>query len=211
MKKNYLTKKERTLFTLSSDLKEILIGLLLGDLFIHKQKTSVNVRLEFTQGTIHMEYIQHLYTLFSIYCNMVPLTSSRAPDKRTGKVYNSVGFKTCSLPCFNELYELFYPLGKKIVPLNMGELLTPLGLCYWLCDDGSFCKRDRAIILNTQGFSLEEVELLISVLTDKFNIKCTIKKERGTFAIRISSKSIPLVQSLLAPIIPSMMRHKIGL
>jgi hypothetical protein len=100
MKKNYLTKKERSQFTLSSDLKEILIGLLLGDLFIHKQKTSVNKRLEFTQGIIHMEYAQHLYTLFSTYCSManIPKTTSRSPDKRTGKVYSAVGFKTYSLP-----------------------------------------------------------------------------------------------------------------
>ena len=109
------------------------------------------------------------------------------------------------------MYELFYPMGKKIVPLNIKDLLTPFGLCYWICDDGSFCQRDRAIVLNTQGFSLEEVELLISALTDKFDIKCTIKKERNSYAIRISSKSLSLVQSLLSPIMPSMMRHKIGL
>jgi hypothetical protein len=39
---------------------------------------------------------------------------------------------------------------KKVVPLNIDELLTPLGLCYWICDDGSFCKRDKAITLNTK-------------------------------------------------------------
>jgi hypothetical protein len=211
MKKNYITKAERAQFTLSSDLKDILIGLLLGDLYNHKQKTSINARLEFTQGIVHKEYIQHLYELFSSYCGMVPKITSRSPDKRTGKIYSAVGFKTYALPCFNELYELFYSSGKKIVPLNIAELLTPLGLCYWICDDGSFCRRDQAIVLNTQGFSLEEVELLIRALTDKFNIKCTIKKERGTYAIRISSKSLPIVQSLLASIMPCMMRHKIGL
>lgn len=83
MKKNYLTKAERSLLTLSSDLKEILVGLILGDLFIHKQKTSVNVRLEFTQGMLHIEYIQHLYELFSKYCGMAPKTTSRSPDQRT--------------------------------------------------------------------------------------------------------------------------------
>jgi hypothetical protein len=130
MKKNYLTKIERLSFTLSSELKDILIGLLLGDLFIHKQKTSINTRLEFTQGLVHKEYIQHLYELFTIYCGMEPRITNRAPDKRTGKIYNAVGFKTYALPCFNELYELFYPMGKKIVPLNIKDLLTPFGLCY---------------------------------------------------------------------------------
>ena len=123
MKKNYLTKIERLSFTLSSELKDILIGLLLGDLYIHKQKTSVNTRLEFTQGVVHKEYVQHLYELFNIYCGMVPKITSRSPDKRTGKVYSSVLFKTFALPCFNDLYELFYPMGKKIVPLNIGDLI----------------------------------------------------------------------------------------
>jgi hypothetical protein len=33
-----------------------------------------------------------------------------------------------SLPCLNELNQLFYPEGKKVVPLNIGDLLTPAGL-----------------------------------------------------------------------------------
>lgn len=201
MKKNYLTKAERLQFTLSAELREISIGLLLGDLY--SQKQNVNVRFKFSQGIVHKEYLLHLYELFKNYCPNSP------------KIYNglqsSIYFRTYSLPIFNELHELFYPLGTKIVPVNIYELLTPLGLCYWLCDDGSFDKANRAVILNTQGFTLEEVELLINVLTDKFGLKCTLKKERAAFAIRISSKSLPVLQSLLASKMPSVMSHKIGL
>jgi len=50
MKKNYLTKEERSLLTLSSDLKEIMVGLILADLNAHKQIASVNARLQFSQG-----------------------------------------------------------------------------------------------------------------------------------------------------------------
>ena len=88
------------------------------------------------------------------------------------------------MPCFNELYNLFYVEGKKIVPLNIAELLTPLGLCYWICDDG--CLKNKGVALNTQSFSLEEVELLMSVLVNKFNFKCTIYKDRENWVIRIS-------------------------
>jgi len=59
-----------------------------------------------------------------------PKIDNRLPDKRTGNVYTRVRFNTYSLPCFQELYNLFYPSGKKIVPLNIGELLTPMGLAY---------------------------------------------------------------------------------
>jgi hypothetical protein len=49
------------------------------------------------------------------------------------------------------------------------------------------------------------------VLNKNFGLKCTIKKERGAFAIRISSKSLPTLQALLKAKMPPMMLHKIGL
>ena len=97
-----------------------------------------------------------------------PKLYNRPADPRTGKIYSSVSFNTCSLPCFNYLYNLFYLDGKKVIPSNIGELLTPLSLAYWICDDGGFCQRDRVVVLNTQEFSLKEVELLVKVLGDKF-------------------------------------------
>jgi LAGLIDADG DNA endonuclease family len=66
------------------------------------------------------------------------------------------------------------------------ELLTPLSLAYWMCDDGSFDKENRAVRLCTHSFSLEEVNLLINVLETKWNLKCTINKGSGQFIIRIS-------------------------
>ena len=210
-KKSYSTRAERLQFSLPQNLKDILVGLALGDLFINKQKKGVNVRLEFTQGLLHIEYIQHLFELFIDYCGMGPQTPSVSPDKRTGKIYGVVRFTTFTLPCFNELYNLFYVDGKKIVPSNIGELLTLHGLAYWICDDGSFEKKTRGVILNTQGFTKEEVELLAKTLNDKWDLKCTLNHSRDAFIIRISTKALPVLQNLLAPIMPSMMLHKIGL
>ena len=84
-------------------------------------------------------------------------------------------------------------------------------LCYLIWEGGSFSQRDRSIILSTQGFSLQEVELLVKVLTDKFHLKCSINKSGKAFGIQISTKSIPVIQSLLKDIMPPMMLHKIGL
>jgi len=126
-------------------------------------------------------------------------------------VYSSIRFQTYSLPCFNELYSLFYVDGQKVVPGNIAELMTPLSLAYWLCDDGSFSKRDQSIYLCTDSFALAEVQLLVSLLTGKFNLQCTINKHGNGFRIRIRAKSIPVLQALLKDIMPSMMLHKIGL
>jgi hypothetical protein len=178
---------------------------------IRKRKASVNARLQFEQSILHEDYLLHLYDLFKTYCSSLPKTTNRPPHKVTRKIYTRVTFNTFSLPCFNELYDLFYPNGQKVVPLNIGELLTPLSLVYWLCDDGSFNKKDRALVLSTQSFTIAEVELLVQVLTDKFGLKSTINANNGGFTIRISAKSTPVLQSLLKDLMPSMMLYKIGL
>jgi hypothetical protein len=204
-----LTKAEKKAFLLPDELKQIIVGLLLGDL--NAQKQNLNARLRFGQGVVHKEYIKHLYELFKNFISMVPQIQNSSPDKRTGKVYRSLHFNTISLPCFNELYELFYVNGVKIVPLNIGELLTPLGLAYLLCDDGCFCQKNRVIYISTNGFTHAEVNLLINVLNSKWNLNCTINKHNPGFIIRIPKKSVPLVQDLLKDIMPKMMMHKIGL
>ncbi|KAG0122975.1 homing endonuclease, partial [Tuber indicum] len=117
-------------FSLPQNLKEILIGLFLGDLHALKRSVNGNTYLNFEQGLIHKDYIYHLYDLFKSYCGSEPKISNRLPDKRTGKIYTRIVFLTYSLPCFNEIYLSFYLKGKKIIPLNIGELLTPTGLAY---------------------------------------------------------------------------------
>jgi hypothetical protein len=211
MKKNYLTKLERLDFTLTPKTTEIIIGLCLGDLYISKRTLCSNPSLRFRQGIVHEDYILHLYELFKEFCSVAPKTQILKPDKRTGKVYSSIYFMTYALPCFKELHELFYVEGKKVVPLNIKELLTPLSLAYWLCDDGAFDKVNRAVRLCTHSFSLEEVNLLINVLETKWNLKCNINKGSGQFVIRISAKSLPALQSLLKDVMPSTMKYKIGL
>jgi hypothetical protein len=205
-----LTKVEQGAFSLPKEFKDILVGLLLGDLSAEKQ--TLNVRLRFKQSTKHKDYLNHLFELFSTYCPNVPKTNNLAPDKRTGKVYSNIWFNTYSLPCFAELYNLFYLEGKKVIPLNIGELLTPLGLAYWLCDDGSFCKARSIVTLCTESFILKEVNLLANILNDKWNLNCYINKtNNGGARILIPRKSLPVLQSFLKDIMPIMMRHKIGL
>ncbi len=54
--------------TLSSELEEIIIGTILGDLSVEKPNKNCNTRLQFKQSIINKEYVDHLYTLFSEFC-----------------------------------------------------------------------------------------------------------------------------------------------
>lgn len=117
--------------------KEALIGLILGDVYVNRQKVKGNTRLVFDQSKDkHSEYIYFLYNLFEPFVGTPPTSTNRKPDKRTGLTYDSLIFKTLTFPCFNVYHELFYPNGSKIIATNVAELLTPIGLAFWIMDDG---------------------------------------------------------------------------
>lgn len=49
---------------------------------------------------------------------------------RTIKKLYSIVIFSLSLPCFTELYVLFYFKGKKIVPSNIFNMLDPIALAH---------------------------------------------------------------------------------
>lgn len=67
IKRNYRVSSKSSL-TIPTELDEILIGLMLGDLYAEKLKQNSNTRLQFKQSSVNKEYIDHLWSLFSIYC-----------------------------------------------------------------------------------------------------------------------------------------------
>jgi len=132
------TKSYKESMTLSNFLKEALIGLL-GDVYGVRDKPTHNARLTFDQSEAeHSEYLLSLFSLFEPFVGTSPNSTDRKPDKRTGKVYNSLYFHTLAFPCFNPFVGLFYPNGVKVVPANIGELLTEVGLAFWIMDDGGY-------------------------------------------------------------------------
>lgn len=114
-----ITNAKRNSFSISPEIHNILIGLLLGDLYIDKQ--AINARLKFEQGLINESYLLHLYNLFKDYCGTSPKHNNRKPKPQTGNINNTVYFNTYSLPCFNYYHDLFYFNKVKIVPLNIGS------------------------------------------------------------------------------------------
>ena len=108
-----------------SHLKEIIVGLALGDLHIRRRNR--NTSLNFKQSIKNELYIQHLYTLFQEFCKMTPKVKNANLKNKT---HQSVFFDTLTYEAFNYFHDLFYKDGKKIVPENIGELLPPQSLAY---------------------------------------------------------------------------------
>lgn len=127
----------------------------------------------------------HLYDLFKEYYKSPPTTRVRILK---GKPIETIRFTSRQKSCFTQLHILFYSTGKKIVPLNIGEFLTPMGLAYWAMDDGN--KQGSGFHLNTHGFTQEEVNLLSKVLLEKFNLINSIQYHNNGYRIYIFTESI---------------------
>jgi len=184
---------------LSSALEEIIIGLMLGDLFAEKIKQNSNTRLQFKQSIKNKVYIDHLYSLFKEYCNSDPKVTSSI-EKRPGKkeLNVSIKFWTLSLPCFNKFRELFYNEdGKKFISSNLENKLTAKSLAYWAMDDGY--KSTNGFYFCTESYTLEDNYKLSEILKNKFNLDCGIHKHTNGPRLYVFSSSKERLLELIKP------------
>lgn len=185
--------------SLSTDLEEIIFGLMLGDLYAEKLKPRSNTRLQFKQSIKNEVYIDHLYSLFSNYCNSSPKITTSL-DKRPGKreINKSKKFWTLSLPCFNKFRELFYDSKNiKIIPSNLEEFITRKSLAYWIMDDGY--KTTSGFYLCTESYNLEDNQKLSKILKNKFNLDNGIHKHTNGYRLYIFSSSKDRLLELIKP------------
>lgn len=118
--------------------KDIVVGTLLGDASLERNKPTHNTRLRFDQSyPEHASYLQSLYAIFQNLTGTLgkPKIYIRKPDKRTGKVYATIAFKTRALVSLNYYHSLFYVYDnngkrRKVVPTIIKELLTNRALAY---------------------------------------------------------------------------------
>lgn len=218
-KRNYstsgkrLTKVERASISLSTDIQEALIGILLGDGHIAQRSPVGNSRFHYTQSAPldhHVSYFNHVYHLFKPYCanDFTPKIRS-SKHNLSGNIHISYSFTTLSLPIFNKYREMYYKEGVKVIPTNIKELLIYRSLAYWIMDDGS--KHNKGLHLNTYSFKLEEVIMLSNIITEKFNLLCTIHLHKDRPRIYIPESSMFKLTSNLIPFMHESMVYKLGL
>jgi hypothetical protein len=163
------------------------------------------------------EYVTYLWQdVYRQICSDTP--PHPWPNPKIGTPVTQYHFSTRTLASLTEIHKQWYILNKenkkfiKIVPLNISELLTPIGLAHWLMGDGYWNSHGKTMEICTDNLTLSEVELLISVLKDKFHLFTTTKhrvkaNKEICWRIRFSGKSENLskLRSLVQPhFIPSM-------
>jgi len=221
--RNTLTLKQRSLFEIPTNSYQfkVFIGLLLGDGHIHKNKTiskknqqigkrTFNSRFQYAQSTIHIDYFFYIYNIISNFCSVKPFFY-----KKWHKVHQQFDFgyyiNTITLPCFNYFREIFYVNNIKIVPNDIYNLLTPIGLAFLIMDDGSYHIKYKLLVLCTDNFTHSDVLRLMHVLQIKFKLNCRIERKKTNLRIVVKANSMYRLRILVKDHIHPSMMYKLGL
>ena len=192
---------------LSSEQKEVLVGLMLGDGHLETQNRGRTYRLKIEQSAKHEAYVQHLYELFKDWVRTPP---QQKVVRSKGSVSANWWFQTLSHGAFRFFAQQFYQDGRKRVPKLIHRWLTPRALAYWFMDDGSIkSSQSKGVIFNTQGFERNEVQRLCDVLQDKFALEAKPRKQREGWQIYISGRSYETFRALIEPFLIPEMRYKL--
>ena len=214
-KSSKISKQYKKEYELTQEQKESLIGIMLADGFLEKGKPTYNTRLRIDHTYPEQKaYVFSLYSLFGQLIDMEPVIIERKADPRTGNIYKSIYVRTLRFPCLNEYHSLFYKDKKKVIPLNIQDLLTPRGLAHLIMGDGFIY--NGIIMLCTESFTKEEQELLISALHENFVIQATLNRRISStgiqsYRMRISKKSMNKWIVLVKPYFIPEMLYKLGI
>ncbi len=180
---------------LSEFQKEVLIGMILGDGCLEHRGNSSGAVLKICQCLKQQEFVSWLYAIFKDFVRTPPRYRSKF---RNGKENFEVRFDTLTHPEFKNFYDLFYRERKKIIPESINQILTPIAFAVWFMCDGSVKSKECVgRILNTQSFNRPDIERLISILQNKFNLQVSIRTQKDGLQIYISAKSAQILNNLL--------------
>jgi hypothetical protein len=165
----------------------VLIGTLLGDGCLERNGPNVRLRVDhsITQEALVLWKQQILEELDPSRTRIV-----RRKHYRTGKEQANLRFVTATAATLNPYFELFYGEGEKGVPAAIDTLLTSrLSLAVWYMDDGG--KRSDCIggYLNTNAFSVDDVQRLRESLSNNFAVETALHFAASRPRIYIPSRA----------------------
>ena len=153
------------------------MGSMLADMSATRPGPKHNTRLTIGQSKSNLDFLLPLSTLLASLIRQQSLTPDNKLDRTTGIQDYGYKFCTMSLPCLNFYRELFYPQGTQILPANIADHLTPLGLGHWYMQDGSKTT-DNGVTFATHCFNEAELQLLIQTLSTNLVLIYSTKNGR---------------------------------
>jgi hypothetical protein len=181
--------------------RQVIIGLLLSDGYIE------NKMLKFTFKADHLSFIRWLkFEILGSIC------SKNEPNPYPKINPTQYTFGSLSFNFLEELRLKWYT-PKKSIPLDLYNDFTEVSLAFMLMGDGYWDNGNKTVYICTECFTLDEINLLLYILRNKFGLIVTIRKRNDGFRIRFSSKepNLKLLRSLVISHFHPIMIYKLGL
>ncbi|MCF7834020.1 MAG: recombinase RecA [Candidatus Pacebacteria bacterium] len=196
--------------SLTAQQEEIIIGSLLGDGNI-KMNNEQTAYFREEHGPKQKEYVSWLSKELGDITSNVNLNTSR----------DNAIVETKHLLRIGDLYGLFYPQNKKIVPEFLVEQITPRMIALWYCGDGTLqggysnwkeknYKRTPRATLYANAFGDDPLNVdRIDRMFKKFNIKTSWRKCGVYKVLNFNVKESEKFFELISPFIPKVMEYKL--
>lgn len=165
---------------LTRNQEAILAGSVLGDAFLQKTGER-NARLRFEHGAKQKEYLLWKVKALTRLFQGKPTHLSRVHPK-TKATYEYWRAQSNATPELGKLRTIFYPEGKKRIPVNVAKFIKePLALAVWYMDDGYYYPKDKNSFLYLGRVSSDEAEYAREALERNFRLLPRVydKKKKG--------------------------------
>ena len=194
--------------SLSKRCEDIVLGTVLGDGCL--ERNGSNVRLRIDHSIPQAAFVDWKF------CELTELEPRprrvvERVDPRTGTNHVNYRFSTRTTPALNDHYLKFYGRDKrKAIPEDMPELLdSPLSIAVWYMDDGGRRGDCRSGYLNTNAYSVRDVEILKECLSRNFGIATSTHFAAGKPRIYIPQAHFAQFCDLVRPHVISEMAYKL--
>jgi hypothetical protein len=161
---------------LSDTAKEIILGTILGDGSLKKQKRYANARLQFR----HSEKDEAYFLWKANALHEIASDGSVAIQKPDGYSPNrKLRFMSRALSALSQLHELTHEKNTLRIKRKWLNAMSSLSLAVWWCDDGSLVgEGGRKGVLCTDGFDYKSVKLLARYLEVVWHVHTTVAPVR---------------------------------
>lgn len=157
---------------LSDRTKEIILGTLLGDGSLKKQKNYKNARLQFRHSEKDSDYFYWKVKQLKEIAGQNSVNVQKPDGYSKNKKLRFLGKAVSSLTLLSELTHKKNTLHIRRTWLNN---MSPLSLAVWWCDDGSLISYGgRKGVFCTDGFEKESVKILAQYLDKVWNINTKV-------------------------------------
>lgn len=201
------------------DVISLLVGRLFGDRYASK-RSEKGTRISFRQSIVHYDYLIFLYNYLIErgYCTLLSPRQYERKLKGSDKQYYGFEFNTLTFISLDFLRRLFYnEKGVKFVSPLLQPYLTPFALVIWFMDDGTYVKSSKSVRLARNSFTLREVELLVKMLNENFDLNFTIQKvsdkinAKHKYNLYLLAKDFNQFKAIVLPYMHNSMLYKLNL